>query len=106
MVEDAFGILVARFRILQTTINIIKPENINFVVLACCVLHNYLRRKSKGYSSLSTCNDHNNTLNHLQENYIRNSTEEAKLNRQNYCEYFNGPGKVNWQDEMLLQGRA
>ncbi|XP_068082895.1 putative nuclease HARBI1 [Anabrus simplex] len=44
VVENAFGILSARFRIFHTAISL-KPDNIDAVVMACCVLHNFLRRK-------------------------------------------------------------
>ena len=43
VVENVFGILVARFGVLQKKVNL-KPENIDVVVLTCCVLHNFLRR--------------------------------------------------------------
>ncbi|CAK1592419.1 unnamed protein product [Parnassius mnemosyne] len=41
IVENAFGILASRFRILHTEINI-EPKNIDSVKMACCALHNYL----------------------------------------------------------------
>ncbi|CAJ0946971.1 unnamed protein product [Ranitomeya imitator] len=39
----AFGIMANRFRVFHTAINL-KLPSIDFVVLACCVLHNFLRR--------------------------------------------------------------
>lgn len=47
--ENVFGILAARFRIFHTEINM-KPGNIEKVVLACCALHNFLRRNTNRYS--------------------------------------------------------
>ena len=38
-VENAFGILANRFRVLQTTINQ-PPEKVQMIVLAACCLHN------------------------------------------------------------------
>ena len=42
IVENAFGILATRFRILRREIEM-SPENASIIVLTCCVLHNFLR---------------------------------------------------------------
>ena len=42
VVENAFGILANRFRVLMTAINL-APEKVETIVLASCLLHNYLR---------------------------------------------------------------
>ncbi|KAK8776313.1 hypothetical protein V5799_030340 [Amblyomma americanum] len=39
--ENAFGITVARWRILLRTINL-HPKNVDYVVKATCVLHNFI----------------------------------------------------------------
>lgn len=50
IVENAFGILSARFRIFHTVINM-DPRKIESVVMACCVLHNFLvKTVSKAYT--------------------------------------------------------
>jgi len=41
MVESAFGILAARFRIMKTPI-IAHVSRTEDYVLACCILHNYI----------------------------------------------------------------
>lgn len=46
IVENAFGILPSRFRILLKTINL-SPEKVTTIVLTCCYLHNFLRKKKK-----------------------------------------------------------
>ena len=43
IIENAFGILVTRFRILLTTINM-APENARKVVLASIALHNFIKK--------------------------------------------------------------
>lgn len=43
VVENAFGILANRFRVLLTTINIQNTTQVEDIVLACCALHNFLR---------------------------------------------------------------
>ncbi|KAJ8928126.1 hypothetical protein NQ314_019352 [Rhamnusium bicolor] len=52
--EDAFGMLAARFRVLHRMINITDPNKIKYIVLACCVLHNFLRRNSNTYYSVQS----------------------------------------------------
>lgn len=43
-IENAFGILSSKFRVLKTTINL-KPDSVEKVVKACVVLHNFIRKK-------------------------------------------------------------
>jgi len=50
VVENAFGIMFSRFRILGTDINI-NPEKINYVISAICVLHNCLGKNSNCHKS-------------------------------------------------------
>lgn len=42
VIENAFGILVCRWRILLTTLHM-YPENAEKIVMACVALHNFLR---------------------------------------------------------------
>ena len=44
VVENAFGILANRFRVFMTPISL-QPEKVEKSVMACCVLHNFLRAK-------------------------------------------------------------
>uniref|UniRef100_A0A8C4EEK2 DDE Tnp4 domain-containing protein n=1 Tax=Dicentrarchus labrax TaxID=13489 RepID=A0A8C4EEK2_DICLA len=43
VVENAFGIMANRFRVLLTTIDIRDTVTVEYIVLACCALHNFLR---------------------------------------------------------------
>lgn len=43
-VENAFGILSNRFRIFHTSISV-NLETVDKIVMATCVLHNFLRRR-------------------------------------------------------------
>uniref|UniRef100_A0A8P4KIM3 DDE Tnp4 domain-containing protein n=1 Tax=Dicentrarchus labrax TaxID=13489 RepID=A0A8P4KIM3_DICLA len=43
VVENAFGIMANRFCVLLTTINIRDTVTVEYIVLACCALHNFPR---------------------------------------------------------------
>lgn len=115
LVENVFGILANRFRIFHTAINL-KITNIDIVVLACCCLHNFLRRTcGVTYTNvedldmedieqgilLEGLRSNASNLLDLQIGQNRNISEEAKLIRLNFEEYFNQEGKVNWQAKMI-----
>lgn len=46
VVENAFGILTARYRIFSRPIELVLLNTIDLVVQTCCVLHNWLRMTS------------------------------------------------------------
>ena len=46
VVECTFGILAARWRVLYTRITM-KPEHADTIVMAVCILHNYLLNPSE-----------------------------------------------------------
>ena len=97
IVENAFGLLASRFRILLGQINVC-PEKAVALVLACCCLRNYLRRKEVesyyqgGFDieniSSGVINDADwrsgRTLLALQHIQGRNTTGSAKETRQNF----------------------
>ncbi|KAM4038469.1 LOW QUALITY PROTEIN: putative nuclease HARBI1 [Anomaloglossus baeobatrachus] len=113
VVESAFGILATRFRIFHTAINL-KINSIDRVVLACCILHNFLRKREglnyipPGYAdtinpSTGECvagewrahDPHLLSLNtHISSGRMHN---DVIANRENYCNFLNGPGAVAWQ---------
>ena len=49
VMENAFGILANRFRIFMTPI-CLNPEKVETIVMACCILHNFLRSKVESSS--------------------------------------------------------
>lgn len=117
IIENTFGILASRLRVLYTVINL-DVENIESVVLACCALHNFLRQKSVNYlppEALDRENTNEGTtvkgdrcepekMHHLQRRSPEQTFKSAK-NFQNYfsAAYFNGEGAVSWQDKFPLQ---
>ncbi|XP_024082199.1 protein ALP1-like [Cimex lectularius] len=56
LVENAFGILTQRFRIYCRRIKM-APENVDYVILATCVLHNFLRERSDSVHLPHSYND-------------------------------------------------
>lgn len=115
IIENVFGILAARFRIFHTAINM-KLENIDKVVMACCVLHNFLRRNRRDYYTPVTCFDvedpitgdielglrpEPNTLLELQHGSNRHASVEANKVRDLYMNYFIQEGAVPWQANFV-----
>lgn len=102
VVENAFGILSNRFRILHTSINL-SLDKIDIVVLTCCMLHNFLRRNCASYLPQEEVSEQSTFERRLTplENTRRNVTNQAKSVREMYVQYFNGEGAVDWQDELV-----
>lgn len=117
IVENAFGILAERFRVLKRPIQI-NVHNVPKVVMASCALYNYLRKKSSNYItrncvdigintiSTETCafrpgdwrlNDNSVGLNRTE----RQRTADGDSVRQIFTEYFNNQGRVHFQERMI-----
>uniref|UniRef100_A0A8C6SPQ9 DDE Tnp4 domain-containing protein n=1 Tax=Neogobius melanostomus TaxID=47308 RepID=A0A8C6SPQ9_9GOBI len=98
VVENAFGILAARWRIFLTTIYL-HPRKVDAIVLAACTLHNFLCRPGE-------------SLGWLEEQDVRlrdgprmgggRGGQVAERVRDNFCRYFVSPqGSVPWQNQMV-----
>ncbi|KAM4016591.1 uncharacterized protein ACNLHF_002859 isoform 1-T3 [Anomaloglossus baeobatrachus] len=111
VVENAFGIMANRFRVFHTPINLSLPS-IDAVVLACCALHNFLRRRDaitycptgfvdsddlNGEVVLGEWHSEDPAIAGLQPLAPGRNTDDAKACREKYCQYFNGPGAITWQ---------
>ncbi|XP_023294756.2 uncharacterized protein LOC111677793 [Lucilia cuprina] len=93
--ENAFNILLSRFKVLQRTIGL-APEKVQIIILTCCYLHNFWLRKMKQNGiCVESVNYHLSTP--LQRTHCRNATSSAQLVREQFCSYFNNEGKVLWQ---------
>ncbi|KAJ4427185.1 hypothetical protein ANN_24801 [Periplaneta americana] len=104
VVENAFGILTARWRIFRRYMEV-QPNMVDRIVLASCCLHNMLCKVNMFEPdvqalSLPTCALRN--LDHLR----RNSTCESFQVRENFKEYFNSLGSVPWQLNVVHRGRS
>lgn len=107
VVENLFGILVSRFTVLGKPINL-QPAKVNAIVLACCYLHNFLRKHYRGYvvnknSTSQTSQDIGSGLNVFGMRSSSSSafSTSAKEHRDTFCSYFNNEGKIKikWQDK-------
>lgn len=100
VVENTFGIMANRFRILKTSINL-KLTTIKICIAAVCALHNFLlTEKSSEYylDSPSTVNVQSNNTN---EDYL-NASADARETRERFEEYFNSEqGSVPWQYDAI-----
>lgn len=112
-VENAFGIMAARFRIFHTAISI-NLGAVEKVVMACCVLHNFLRRQCTTIYSPDTCLDKEDfdkgclepgyratNLDNMQRGFGKRSTTSAKQVREQFMNYFVSEGAVPWQERMI-----
>lgn len=116
IVENAFGILVSRFRIFERTISLL-PESIDKVICAACALHNFLRTKSSsaymprdtvdtedfdmGRIIEGTWRDETNGLRSVLRVGPHQQTKKAKEKREAYKNYFVNEGAVDWQQHMI-----
>ena len=114
VVENAFGIMANRFRVLLTPIAV-SVENVDGIILACTVLHNFLRRKSPSYilpqnvdsenldNGSVTGGDWRNVSQRMVGlNVARQSTtQNAREIREMYTQYYNGEGAVSFQDRFV-----
>ena len=115
VVENVFGILVARFGVLRSQISL-QPKNIDSVVLACCASHNFLRKTASTIYTPTECLDNEDPITHeindglragesqiasLASGKARNPSQEAKHVRDKFTVYFNNEGRVPWQKICL-----
>lgn len=111
IIENAFGILVNRFGVLDSTFKM-SLGSIEDVVLACCVLHNFLRKNiPNNYTppgSIDVEDEDHSIQEGLRENLTgialsssKNASENAKESRELFTEFFNTVGSVSWQNRFL-----
>ena len=114
IIENVFGILVNRFGVLRAKINL-KPDSIEDVVFACCVLHNFLRRNSPDKYTPQGSLDVEDEDHDVQEGFragdtniaamrpcaTKNATDQAKETRDAFTECFNTTGAVSWQNKFV-----
>lgn len=115
--ENAFGILVSRFRILSRKIDC-QLQTTDKIVRASCVLHNWLGKNSNHYFALGSVDQENletgevvpgrwrsdiAELFNIQDIFGRHrrATKLAKQYRKELTRYFNNEGAVSWQRSKI-----
>lgn len=113
IVENAFGIISNRFCLFHSVINLKDIFNVHIVILTCCYLHNFLRRRSQdSYITPDLCDPHSDQIIELQgivelqkkkkkTTITGNANNKAKNCRVKFVEYFVNEGRVHWQDESV-----
>jgi len=98
-IENAFGVLTARFRFLKTTINM-EPEKVKKMVHASLLLHNILMKNTSTSSLPSATNTNSNNNASLDLNVVQGSnyTSEAKNYRNKLCNLFNQSDILSFQN--------
>ncbi|KAL4126195.1 hypothetical protein QTP88_010421 [Uroleucon formosanum] len=91
-------------------------ENAFGLIATICTLHNFLIKHNSSYVKPTSENSETQDTEGIDvsgqffplQNCInaRNSSAAAKINRDKYLEYFNGVGKVAWQDDMIKKGKS
>ena len=106
VVENAFGILVSRFRVMVTTIEL-PQETVRDMVLICVVLHNILRSQYQGQHGGQQPGDDDVTGDGwltggaADGGHNRSPAREVKRLRDYLKDYFNNEGAVAWQDGRI-----
>lgn len=90
-VECSFGILANKWRILHTAMNV-EPDFGDTIVKACCILHNYVRRRD-GFNFEDTLS---NTLEEIEDNRSGARLQGVQV-RDYFSNYFMGAGSVPFQ---------
>nr|CAI5823708.1 unnamed protein product [Callosobruchus analis] len=115
VVENVFGIMSSIFRVLRKPM-LLNPQNATNIVMACSLLHNFLRKSrtsSSRYTPPGTFDSDNDgriipgtwrqDIDNVSSllplrNIPRKSGAQAKKIRETYAECFATVGKLPWQD--------
>lgn len=103
VVENSFGILTNRFRILRGQMQL-QPDTACLVVLACCALHNFLRSNSCANAEYEDDSSEDkvqgstiDSVRHEPRLTGAGYNSQAKAIRDTLASYFVGPGQISYQ---------
>lgn len=114
IVENAFGILAARFRVFRAPIEV-GPLKVQKIVLAATVLHNFLRvRNQSSMTNIISGSTELSATEHEPDSCVTNGMHSLRRNRHNskssltakavrctLTDYFMNDGQVSWQWNMI-----
>lgn len=116
IVENAFGILVSRFRIFERPIAT-DVSVTDKIIRTACAIHNWLKQTSPSYVTRETVDyedentgdiipgswRHNNLvlLPSVDRMGSNHSSRTARMLRERYTLYFANEGAVSWQNRMI-----
>lgn len=88
MVENAFGILSKKWRIYKGPIEV-KEETTKKIVLATCILHNYLRVNNSDVDNITSDEDESSAgFSQIDDNNRRGTNESLRI-REKFVNFFN-----------------
>lgn len=94
VVECSFGILSNKWRVLHSCI-LVHFEFATTIVKCCCVLHNFVRKRDGFiFEDSLTC-----PMDSVNVQAVVGGRSTGLDVRDNFCEYFNGPGALSWQNK-------
>lgn len=99
MVECAFGILVNRFRVFTTAINL-SPDKVTKLIMAACTLHNLLTEKMEHNYTRRSRTDTEEPIGIGMQIGRENRRHGAEV-REIFKNYYNGIGGVPWQENYI-----
>ena len=106
VVENAFGILVQRFRVMLSSMQQ-EPEVVTSLTMACVILHNTTRQR---YGNIAAEHPYPEEETHLPLHALhgddrpregRNPARAAKQQRDILMDYFRNEGAVPWQMDRI-----
>lgn len=116
VIENTFGILTARFRVLRSNMQL-QPEKAKYIVAAACVLHNFLLSRNsceiyapRNFVDRETADGTvlpGEWRNEIEDaptamsNIPRRSNPNAQEIRNEFKEYFSNEGAVDWQYQFI-----
>jgi len=97
-IECTFGILSNKWRVFHTAL-LVEPDFAVAITKACCVLHNFVRRRD-GYNTEDAQNCEMEDA--VEKIGVGNSTSMAKEVRDYFVNYFNEPAhELSWQNKVI-----
>lgn len=101
VVENAFGILSARWRILLRRINL-HPNKVDTLVAAACILHNFLLSPAENVRLLDEAMQRGRVMGRVANFGGNRAAREAFNVRETFTTFFTSPvGVIPWQEGMV-----